>query len=102
VARSEILRALALILLVGLFITILAMINRPSNAPVLSETISAPVRDDLSAELRRCSVLGPQDPDDAACRAAWAESHRRFFNLPTRQVISPAAPASSEFKGAVR
>jgi conjugative transfer region protein TrbK len=26
-----------------------------------------------------CRDLGPDDPVDARCRAAWAESNRRFF-----------------------
>jgi conjugative transfer region protein TrbK len=34
---------------------------------------------DLREELRRCRQLGPDDRDDAHCRAIWAENRRRFF-----------------------
>jgi len=42
---------------------------------------SAPERvsDPLQAELLRCNGLGQSALDDAACRAAWAETRRRFF-----------------------
>ena len=44
------------------------------SAPAVSDR-----RDPLDAELARCRDLGPDDPVDARCRAAWAESNRRFF-----------------------
>ena len=40
---------------------------------------AASSQDRLDAELARCRALGPNDPVDASCEAAWAESNRRFF-----------------------
>ena len=42
-------------------------------APALTET-------PLRAEFARCNALGTAAADDAACRAAWAENRRRFFD----------------------
>lgn len=103
--RSELPRALALILLVGLFVAVLAAINRSPKSPSTQEGASASSHlslghDDLSAELRRCSALGPNDPEDTTCRAAWAENHRRFFNRQAHQVTTPAIPAAPESEGA--
>lgn len=50
------------------------------QAPQASSVPSiASGRDPLDAELARCRALGPDDPVDAGCEAAWAESNRRFF-----------------------
>lgn len=35
--------------------------------------------DRLSEQLRQCRGLGVDGADDPACRAAWAESRRRFL-----------------------
>lgn len=39
------------------------------------------------SELARCRDIGPAALNDAACRQAWAESRRRFF-----QTSKPAEP----------
>ena len=103
--RSELPRALALILLVSLFVAVLAAINRSPKTPSTQGEASAPSHlslghDDLSAELRRCSALGPNDPEDATCRATWAENRRRFFNRHAHQATTPAIPAATESEGA--
>jgi conjugative transfer region protein TrbK len=53
----------------------------PDRLP--QQDVSAPSvsdgHDPLDAELTRCRALGPDDAVDARCRAAWAESNRRFF-----------------------
>jgi conjugative transfer region protein TrbK len=103
--RSELPRALALILLVGLFVAVLAAINRSPKIPSTEDRASAPSHlslghDDLSAELRRCSAFGPNDPEDAACRAAWAENRRHFFNRQAHRATTPAIPAVPESEGA--
>jgi conjugative transfer region protein TrbK len=41
--------------------------------------------DPLQIELHRCNGLGEAALQDPACRAAWAESRRRFFGAPNRQ-----------------
>jgi conjugative transfer region protein TrbK len=38
-----------------------------------------PSIDPLASELMRCQGLGEAGPRDAACRAAWAESRKRFL-----------------------
>ncbi|MGV6873845.1 putative entry exclusion protein TrbK-alt [Pseudochelatococcus sp. B33] len=45
------------------------------------ETADIPSR---SSELARCRAIGQAALEDAACRRAWAESRRRFF-----QAIQP-------------
>jgi conjugative transfer region protein TrbK len=52
--------------------------NRTPQPDVSASTVSDG-HDPLDAELARCRDLGPDDPVDARCRAAWAESNRRFF-----------------------
>jgi conjugative transfer region protein TrbK len=38
-----------------------------------------PSIDTLASELMRCQGLGEAGPRDTACRAAWAESRKRFL-----------------------
>ena len=80
--RSEIFRAAAIV-----------AINRRPSAPAADETSPttiAPASDDLSAELRHCSALGPQDAEDPHCEAVWEENRRRFFGRPARPLpLSP-------------
>nr|WP_245825231.1 hypothetical protein [Neoasaia chiangmaiensis] len=46
------------------------MNRRPSTpAAEIAPTVAPPASDDLTAELRRCSALGPQDAEDARCVA---------------------------------
>lgn len=104
--RSEIFRAAAIVALIGCFIATLAAINRRPSAPAVenSPTTTTQAPDDLSAELRRCSALGPQDAEDARCVAVWEETRRRFFGRPARQlppqmpqgVAAPATPSSGD------
>jgi len=94
--RSEIFRAAAIVVLIA---TLFAINRRPST-PVaeIAPTVAPPASDDLTAELRRCSALGPQDAEDARCVAVWEENRRRFFGRPARPLpLSPpgaAAPAT--------
>lgn len=105
--RSEIFRAAAIVALVAVFIATLVAVNRRPSAPVVETSpIINPVSDDLSAELRRCSALGPQDAEDPHCVAVWEENRQRFFGRPARplsQQTPPgaAAPATSS-KGDAR
>jgi len=103
--RSEIFRAAAIIALIACFVATLAAINRHPSAPVAEPPPAsiAPTPDDLSAELRRCSALGPQDAEDARCVAVWEENRRRFFGRPARPLpptppgaVAPATPSSGD------
>ncbi|MFG1404136.1 putative entry exclusion protein TrbK-alt [Xanthobacter sediminis] len=103
--RSEIFRAAAIVALVACFVATLAAINRRPTAPVAEPppTVTAPATDDLTAELRRCSALGPKDAVDARCEAVWEESRRRFFGRPARPLppsppdaVAPATPSSGD------
>lgn len=105
--RSEIFRAAAIVALVALFVATLVAVNRRPSAPVVETppTIN-PASDDLSAELRRCSALGPQDAEDPHCVAVWEENRQRFFGRPARPLPpqtppGAAAPATSS-KGDAR
>ncbi|MGK7755180.1 putative entry exclusion protein TrbK-alt [Roseovarius sp. C03] len=43
--------------------------------------VAATPDDPLRAELARCRTLAPDDlKTDTACREAWAENRRRFFD----------------------
>jgi conjugative transfer region protein TrbK len=79
--RSEIFRAAAIVALIAVAITALVVTNRRHSAPIAdtAPTIVTPASDDLSAELRRCSALGPQDAEDPHCVAVWEENRQRFF-----------------------
>lgn len=95
--RSEIFRAAAIVALIACFIATLAAINRRPSEPVAEPppTTIAPTPDDLSAELRRCSALGPQDAEDPHCVAVWEENRRRFFGRPARPLSSSPPPTTT-------
>jgi conjugative transfer region protein TrbK len=99
--RSGAFHAAAILVLVAVIIASLVAIDRRPATPVAltSSTDPSPGQDDLSAELRRCSALGPQDPEDARCVAVWEENRRRFLGkparpLPPRTSLGAAAPAT--------
>ena len=91
--RSEIIRAAAIVALIAVAITALVVTNRRHSAPSAdtATTIVTPASDDLSAALRRCSALGPQDAEDPHCIAVWEENRRRFFGRPA-QPLPPQTP----------
>lgn len=89
--RSDIFRTVAIVILITVFIATLWAINRQPVAPTVSDAPSASNPDDLSAELRRCSALGPQDAEDPHCRAVWEENRRRFFGRPAQPLPPPTA-----------
>ena len=75
----------------------LAALHRPaaddSRYAVVEQEAAPPAAppDPLTAELLRCRTLPPQI-DDAACRAAWEESRRRFFGESRRGGAPSASP----------
>ena len=93
---SEIFRAAAMVALIAVFIATLVAVNRRPTAPVVetSPTIN-PASDDLSAELRRCSTLGPQDAEDPHCVAVWEENRQRFFGRPARPLPLQSPPGTA-------
>src|ERR1700761_3531906 len=103
--RSEIFRAAAIVVLIAVFIATLFAINRRPAAPVaeIAPTVAPPASGDLSAELRRCSALGPQDAEDPHCVAVWEENRRRFFGRSARPLpptppggAAPATPSTGD------
>ena len=99
--RSDTFRVAAIIALIAVAIVSLVAINRRPTPPVVETPSTAPslASDDLSAELRRCGALGPQDAEDARCVAVWEENRRRFFGRPARPLPQTppgaAAPATN-------
>lgn len=95
--RSEIFRAAAIVVLIACFIAALFVINRRPSTPVVetSPTTIMPAPNDLSAELRRCSALGPQDAEDARCVAVWEENRQRFFGRPARSLPPQTPPGAA-------
>jgi len=93
--QSELFRALAIMALIGAFIATLAAINRQPGMPIAPDLPSASTPDDFSAELRRCSALGPRDAEDLRCQAVWEKNRRRFFGRPARPLPLGAAPADA-------
>ena len=99
--RSGAFRAAAILVLVAVIIASLVAIDRRPTTPiaVMPSTSPSPAQDDLSAELRRCSALGPGDAEDARCVAVWEENRRRFLGKPARPLppqssLGEAAPAT--------
>ena len=90
--RPDLFRMLAIAALICVFIATLFAINRRPGTLVQPEVPSAASPDDLSAELRRCGALGPQDAEDARCVAVWEENRRRFLGRPARPLTT--APAN--------
>lgn len=72
---------IVIIALVGslLLAAVIATQDRDVGETTRPEPTGIRDRDGFDAELERCRALGPNDPADARCSAAWAESHRRFF-----------------------
>jgi len=100
--RSDTFRFVAIIALIAVVVVSLVAIHLRPAPPVIETppTATSPASDDLSAELRRCSALGPQDAEDARCVAVWEENRRRFFGRPARPLPpqtppGAAAPATS-------
>ena len=95
--RSEIFRAAAIVALIAVVITALVVTNWRHSAPVAESPLTTvtPASDDLSAELRRCSVLGPQDAEDPHCVAVWEENRQRFFGRPARPLPPQTPPGAA-------
>ncbi|RWO24829.1 MAG: hypothetical protein EOS10_31470 [Mesorhizobium sp.] len=93
--RSDIFRALGIVVLIGVFIASVAAINRGPVTPAVPDVPATSTPDGLSAELRRCSALGPQDAEDPRCQAVWEENRNRFFGRPARPLPPPPMPDSA-------
>jgi conjugative transfer region protein TrbK len=100
-ARPDLFRAAAIVVLIAAFVAALVAINRRPSQPVVESVPSAsPAPDELSAELRRCSALGSRDAEDVRCVTVWEENRRRFFGrsarpLPPQTPPGTVAPATN-------
>jgi conjugative transfer region protein TrbK len=92
--RSDFWRAVAMVALLAVFMATLSYIHRRPVPRAMSDAPAVSVSDDLSAELRRCRALGPEDAEDPHCRAVWEENRARFFGRPARPLLPQAAPAT--------
>ncbi|WP_407186901.1 putative entry exclusion protein TrbK-alt [Bradyrhizobium centrosematis] len=92
--RSDFWRAVAMIAVLAVFMATLSFIHRRSEPRPTSDAPAVSTPDDLSAELRRCRALGPEDAEDPHCRAVWEENRARFFGRPARPLLPQAAPAT--------
>jgi conjugative transfer region protein TrbK len=54
--------------------------NRNGLPPPVTQLDAPSHVDPLAAAMAHCQTLGMAAENDAACQAAWAENHRRFFN----------------------
>ncbi len=78
--RPDIFRLAAIAALVGVFGAALVTAHQRPATPAIPQAPQVTAPDDpLSAELRRCSALGPQDASNPQCQAVWEENRRRFF-----------------------
>ena len=95
--RSDTFRVVAIIALIAVVVVSLVAIHlRPAPSVIETPaTTPSPASDDLSAELRRCSALGPQDAEDARCVAVWEENRRRFFGRPARPLPPQTPPGAA-------
>lgn len=65
----------------GLVVLMAAIELRDAVKEERAAPVAATPDDPLRAELARCRTLTPEDlATDAACREAWAENRRRFFD----------------------
>ncbi|QPF95371.1 putative entry exclusion protein TrbK-alt [Bradyrhizobium commune] len=92
--RSDFWRAAAMVVLLAVFMAILSFIHRRPVPRLITDAPAVSAPDDLSAELRRCRALGPEDAEDPHCQAVWEENRARFFGRPARPLSPQAAPAT--------
>lgn len=93
--RPDIFRLAPIFALIGVFVATLFAIDRRPPTPAVPDAAFAAAPENLSAELRRCSALGPQDAEVPRCQAVWEENRRRFFGRPARPLPPAAAPATA-------
>ena len=93
--RDILTRTIIVAALGGLLVATIGMLHRTSGEEQSDGALPSNSRsDDLSAELRRCGKLGPQDAaEDPRCQAVWEENRRRFFGHAPRSV--PGGPEAS-------
>jgi conjugative transfer region protein TrbK len=78
--RGWLLNAAGCVLVAVAIIAAAVQFHRDGAAPPVTQLITASRPDPLAAAMARCQTLGMAAENDAACQAAWAENHRRFFN----------------------
>jgi conjugative transfer region protein TrbK len=95
--RSDTFRVVAIIALIAVVVVSLVAIQLRPAPPAIEtpSTVPSSASDDLTAELRRCSALGPQDAEDARCVAVWEENRQRFFGRPARPLPPQTPPGAA-------
>ncbi|VVT24796.1 putative entry exclusion protein TrbK-alt [Rhizobium sp. EC-SD404] len=67
----------------GIVLLMMAIELRDAVKEERAAPVSVTPDDPLRTELARCRALAPEALEtDTACRAAWAENRRRFFDGP--------------------
>jgi conjugative transfer region protein TrbK len=75
-----IIRAIAVALLTGSVLACAIEVGRLGAGDNPDRSTNGP-SDPFSSELLRCTKLGAEASNDAACQAAWAKNRRHFFGM---------------------
>lgn len=81
-----------------LIVVVIALVMANSDEDGLRvsvHSLASASADPLAAEFARCNGLGRAAAEDASCRAAWAESRRRFLGAPAPSVSTLAGAATA-------
>lgn len=74
-----IIRAIAVMLLAGSAFACAVEVGRLGGDPDPTDTRKTDSAGPAAAELARCSALGREAANNAACQAAWAKNRQHFF-----------------------
>lgn len=75
-------RTAAVALLAGAAVTAVVALHDRGEDTKQPPAPATEGNDPLASELARCKALGIEAAKDAGCKAAWAESRKRFFASP--------------------
>ncbi len=77
---TQLISAVALVVIITV-----AAIQRSHSDVHERQPLTITEHDPLAHELIRCRALSTKTADDKACKAAWAESRRRFFEMASKK-----------------
>ncbi|MDR3514014.1 MAG: putative entry exclusion protein TrbK-alt [Caulobacteraceae bacterium] len=82
---SPSLRAAAIAVLAVIAAAALAASSKPSAKSDPGPAAARPAPSDRpDAAISGCGAIGPEDPGEPRCEAAWAQNRRRFFGVAGR------------------